>query len=62
MGSSYFKKRVPTRTHVRRKVNRPKTFKTEERAKEYAAKNKITDFVITKLSDHKFRIDKKTKD
>ena|GEM_PF-5627680 len=62
MGSTYFKKRVPTRTAVRRKVHRPKTFKTEERAKEYAAKNNISDFVITRLSDHKFRIDKKSKD
>jgi len=62
MGSEYFKKRVPTRTHVRRPISRPKTFKTEEKAKEYAAKNKITDFVITRLSDHKFRIDKKEKE
>ena len=62
MGSSYFKKRVPTRTAVRRPLNRPKTFSTEERSKEYAAKNKISDFIITKLSDHKFRIDKKDKE
>ena len=62
MGSQYFKKRVPTRTAVRRPLNRPKTFSTEERAKEYAAKNKISDFIITKLSDHKFRIDKKDKE
>ncbi|MBW2986818.1 hypothetical protein KY333_05605 [Candidatus Woesearchaeota archaeon] len=62
MGSSYFKKRVPTRTAVRRPISRPKTFSTEERAKEYAAKNKISDFVITRLSDHKFRIDKKEKE
>jgi len=61
MGSEYFKKRVPTRTAVRRKVYRPKTFKTEERAKAYAAENKISNFVITRLSDHKFRIDKKEK-
>ena len=59
MGSTYFTKRIPTRTAVRRKVNRPKTFKTEESAKAYATENKISNFVITKLSNHKFRIDKK---
>ncbi len=59
MGSRYFSKRVPERTYVRRARTRPKTFKTEEKAKQYAEKKKISDFKITMLSTHKFRVDKK---
>ena len=59
MGSTYFHKRIPTRTAVRRPRNRPKTFKTQEKAKEYAEKKKISNYVITELSKHKFRVDKK---
>ena len=58
MGSRYFSKRVPARNPGRRERSRPKTFKTEERAKEYAAKQKISKYKITKLSKNKFRIDK----
>ena len=57
MGSRYFSKRIPDRTAVRTERSRPKTFKTEEAAKLYAEKNKISKFVITKLKT-KFRIDK----
>ena len=46
------------RTKVRRPRARPKTFKTEEAAKEYAKKNKIAKFTIKKLSATKFRVDK----
>lgn len=57
MGSRFFSKRVPDRTHVRRPRARPKTFKTEDSAKAYAKENKIAKFTITKLSETKFRID-----
>ena len=59
MGSRYFSKRIPERTAVRRPRARPKTFKTEEKAKAYAEKKKISDFKITKLNNHKYRVDKK---
>ena len=58
MGSRYFSKRVPERTAVRRARTRPKTFKTEEKAKAYAKIKDISDYKITKLSTHKFRVDK----
>lgn len=58
MGSTLFSKRLPMREQGRRPRSRPKTFKTEEKAVEYAKANKISNYKITKLSDHKFRIDK----
>jgi len=59
MGSTYFSKRVPQREQDRRRPRiRPKTFRTEEKAKVYAEKNKISKYKITRLSGHKFRIDK----
>lgn len=59
MGSRLFSKRLIQRTPVRRPRARPKTFSTEEKAQAYAKENKLKDFSITRLSDHKFRIDKK---
>ncbi len=59
MGSTFYSKRLPNRKNSKRRARqRPKTFKTEEKAKEYAEKNNISDYNITRLSDHKYRIDK----
>ena len=46
MSSHYFSKRVPERTKVRNKANRPKTFKTEESAKAWAEKQGIKKYSL----------------
>jgi hypothetical protein len=57
MGSTFYSRRLLRRSYVRPGRDRPKTFKTADKAKEYAVTNKISKYKITKLSDHKFRID-----
>jgi hypothetical protein len=49
MGSTYFSKRIPERTPVRRERARPKTFKTEEAAKAWAEKQGLKDYKIVNL-------------
>ena len=55
MGSVLYSKRHDPSSGRNRKT-RPKTFKTEEKAKEFAEKNKIKDYRIEKLNDYKFRV------
>lgn len=59
MGGTFFKKRWPGGLKSKKRTkSRPKTFKTEEKAKVFAEKSKISSFVIKRLSNHKFRVDK----
>ena len=57
MSSRYFSKRIPERTAVRRKRNRPKTFKTKEKAEHYAKEKNIPKYKITQMNKNKFRVD-----
>ena len=60
MGSSQFNVRqVLESLKSKAKKRGAKTFKTEEKAHEYAKANKMNNYEIYKLSNHKFRIDKK---
>ena len=49
MGSTYYSKRIPERTAIRRPRARPKTFKTEESAKAWAEKQGLKDYKIVNL-------------
>ena len=49
MGSTYFSKRIPERTAVRRPGKRPKTFKTEEAAKAWVDKQGIKNYELVNL-------------
>ena len=51
----YFGKKRPVIRNPRKK--REKSFKTEEKAKEYAAKLGLKKFEITRLNKTKFRVD-----
>ena len=51
MGSRYFSKRIPDRTAIRTKRNRPKTFKTEESAKKYAEEQGIKSYTLFNLKN-----------
>jgi len=51
MGSTYFSKRIPIRTYIRRKCHRPKTFKTEEAAKKWAEAKGIKDYELVNLKN-----------
>lgn len=55
MGSILFSKRYKPEFGRNRK-KRPKSFKTEEKAKEYAKKQGIKDFKIKQLSESKYVI------
>lgn len=56
MGSILYSKRHKPRIG-RGRATRPKTFKTEDAAKNYAKENKIEGAKITKLQETKFRVD-----
>jgi hypothetical protein len=49
MGSTYFSKRIPQRTAVRRQRDRVKTFKTEEAAKAWAEKQGIKGYKLVNI-------------
>jgi len=53
MGSTYFHKRIPTRTYVRRPRSRPKTFKTEASAKTWAEKNGVKKYSLVHMNNSK---------
>ena len=56
MSNRLYSNRLPKRTHLRVKRNRPKTYSTEEKAKAAAVKLGLKDYTITKLKN-KYRID-----
>ena len=60
MSNRLYTNREPKRKNktIRRPRSRPKTYKTEEKAKAAAQKLGLKDFKITKLKN-KYRIDKK---
>jgi hypothetical protein len=49
MGSTYFSKRIPTRTYVRVRSPRPRTFKSEEAAKKWADAQGIKKYELVNL-------------
>lgn len=61
MSSTLYKKRqYQGKKHpqsLRRERHRPKTFKTEDKAKEYAAKQGMKNFEVVRLQKDKFRVD-----
>lgn len=59
MGSSQYNVRqVLESLKSKAKKRGAKTFRTEEKAHDYAKANKIVKYEIYRLSNHKFRIDK----
>jgi len=58
MGSRQYSKRIPMRTYIRVKVHRPKTFKTEEAAKAWAASKGIKSYELVNLKSTESRIKK----
>lgn len=55
MGSVFYSKRYNWETSRNRK-KRPKTFKTEDKAKDYAKEMGLKDFTVEKVNENKFRI------
>ena len=55
MGSTQFSKRIPQRTYIRRKSNRPKSFKTEEAAKVWADKKGIKKYELENMKSPESR-------
>ena len=49
MGSIYYSKRIPTRTKVRVKRTRAKTFTTEVSAKTWAEKQGVKDYKLVNI-------------
>ena len=58
MGSTYFSKRIPERTAVRRPSKRTKTFKTEEAAKAWAEKKGIKNYELVNIKSAESKIKK----
>ena len=58
MGSTYFSKRIPERTAVRRERARPKTFNSEEAAKAWAEKKGLKDYKLVNLKSSESKIKK----
>ena len=55
MGSVFYSKRYKWENSRNRK-RRPKTFTTEEKAKQYAEEKGLQDYRIEKLQEKKFRV------
>ncbi|MFW6449882.1 MAG: hypothetical protein ACOCZ6_02410 [Nanoarchaeota archaeon] len=55
MGSTFYSKRY-IRNKARNRKKRPKTFKSEDKAKSYAEKEGLKDFKIEMLNEDKYRV------
>lgn len=55
MGSTFYYKRVPQRTAVRRPRSRPKTFTSEEAAKKYAEAKGLKGYKLENLGTEKYK-------
>jgi len=55
MGSTFYHKRLPERTAVRRPRKRPKTFTSEETAKKYAEKKGLKTYKLENIGTQKHK-------